>query len=208
MIFKEAKMNAQEFWNVIGDYNNQTLFIQIVLLAILVLAIVLSYLKKLNWAAKIALGIANIFIGIAFFAMYGTEPIQIFFAMPLFIISGILFLYEAWKNKDDELNKPSVFQMILLLLYAVYPLVSVAFGATFPQMVTHIMPCPVASLSITVYSGYKRKNRVLLALLTVWGFTGIKSIFFNAYEDLILLICGFYGLFVLIKMFQNGKVEK
>lgn len=108
-------MSAQEFWNVIGNYNNQTLFIQIVLLSILVLAIVLSYLKKLNWAAKIALGIANLFIGIAFFADYGTEPIQIFFAMPLFIVSGILFLYEAWKNKDDELNKPSVFQIILEL---------------------------------------------------------------------------------------------
>ena len=201
-------MSAQEFWNVIGNYNNQTLFIQIVLLSILVLAIVLSYLKKLNWAAKIALGIANLFIGIAFFADYGTEPIQIFFAMPLFIVSGILFLYEAWKNKDDELNKPSVFQIILLSLYAVYPLFSVAFGATFPQMVTHIMPCPVTSLSIVAYSGYKLKNRVLLALLTIWGFTEIKSIFFNVYEDLILLICGFYGLFVLIKMFQNGKVKK
>ena len=126
----------------------------------------------------------------------------------LFIVSGILFLYEAWKNKDDELNKPSVFQIILLSLYAVYPLFSVAFGATFPQMVTHIMPCPVTSLSIVAYSGYKLKNRVLLALLTIWGFTGIKSIFFNVYEDLILLICGFYGLFVLIKMFQNGKVKK
>ena len=59
-------------------------------------------------------------------------------------------------------------------------------------MVTYIMPCPVISLSIAVYMGYTRKNRVLLALLTIWGLTGIKSIIFNAYEDTILLIGGLY----------------
>ena len=32
-----------------------------------------------------------------------------------------------------------------------------------------------------------------LALLTLWGLTGIKSIFFHAYEDTILLLCGLYG---------------
>ena len=54
------------------------------------------------------------------------------------------------------------------------------------------MPCPVISLSIVVYAGYKRTNKVLLALLTIWGLTGIKSIIFNAYEDTILLIGGLY----------------
>ncbi len=58
----------------------------------------------------------------------------------------------------------------------------------FPQMVTHIMPCPVVSLSIAVYAGYNKKNKLLLAMLTVWGLTGIKSVIFSAYEDIILLI--------------------
>ena len=54
--------------------------------------------------------------------------------------------------------------------------------------------CPVISLSIVVYAGYERKNKVLLALLTIWGLTGIKSVIFNAYEDIILLVCGLYGI--------------
>lgn len=88
---------------------------------------------------------------------------------------------------------------MLLLLYLGYPLLSMLLGGAFPQMVTYIMPCPVVSLSIAVYAGYIRKNKLLLVLLTVWGLTGIKSILFHAYEDIILLICGFYGIWLLAK---------
>ena len=69
------------------------------------------------------------------------------------------------------------------------------------------MPCPVVSLSITVYAGYKNKNKLLLALLTLWGFTGIKSVFFNAYEDLILLICGLYGAVLLFYEIKASKTK-
>lgn len=72
-------------------------------------------------------------------------------------------------------------------------------------MVTYIMPCPVISLSIAVYSGYKRKNKLLLVLLTIWGLTGIKSIIFSAYEDIILLICGLYGILLIVNEIKPVK---
>ncbi|HJB28765.1 MAG TPA: hypothetical protein IAA06_08215 [Candidatus Blautia faecavium] len=198
-------MNAQAFWNVIGNYNEQTKLIQIGLLIFLTLAITLSYIGKVNWAAKFALGITNLFIGIGFFAWYGTEPIQKFFALPLYLLCGILFLYESWHNKNDLLEKPTSFQSLLIVLYLLYPFISVVLGNSFPQMVTYIMPCPIVSLSITVYAGYKRKNKLLLLLLTIWGFTGIKSVIFNAYEDIILLICGFYGIALMVNEIKQSK---
>lgn len=198
-------MDAQAFWNVIGNYNKQTWAIQIVLIIFLAFSIVLSYMQKIKWTAKFSLGIANLFIGIAFFARYGTEPIQKLFAMPLYLFCGILFLFEAWKYKDDALEKPNIVQVIFLLLYSVYPIISMLLGNSFPQMVTYIMPCPVISLSIAVYASYKRKNKALLALLTIWGLTGIKSIIFNAYEDIILLICGLYGTVLLIREIRQSK---
>ena len=67
------------------------------------------------------------------------------------------------------------------------------------------MPCPVISLSIAVYAGYERKNKILLALLTVWGLTGIKSIIFHAYEDIILLVCGLYGMILLINEIEQSE---
>ena len=196
-------MDAQAFWNVIGNYNKQTWIIQIILFTFMLLAIMLSYMQKVKWAAKFSLGIVNLFIGIAFFAWYGTEPIQKFFALPLYLLSGGLFFYESWRNKDDMIKRPNLIQITLLLLYLLYPAVSMLLGNSFPQMVTYIMPCPVISLSIAVYAGYKRKNKVLLTLLTIWGLTGIKSVIFNAYEDIMLLIAGIYGVCILFKMYRT-----
>lgn len=100
-------MGTQVFWNVIGQYNSQTWIIQIILLIFMISAMALSYMQTVRWAAKFALGITNLFIGIVFFAWYGTEPIQKFFALPLFLLCGILFLWESQKYKADMLEKPS-----------------------------------------------------------------------------------------------------
>ena len=191
-------MDAQAFWVVIGAYNQHTIAAQAVLLVFLAFSVILSYQRKNPWMAKFALGIANLFIGIVFFAWYGTEPIQKYFALPLYLLCGGLFLYESWCNREDFLEKPDTIQALLLLFYVCYPLVSVMLGNRFPQMVTYIMPCPVVRLSIAVYAGCQKKNKLLLALLTVWGLTGIKSVIFSAYEDLILLACGLYGVMLLV----------
>ena len=52
-------MDAQVFWDVIGNYNRQTWIIQIALLVFLLIAVALSYTKKIKWAAKFSLGIIN-----------------------------------------------------------------------------------------------------------------------------------------------------
>lgn len=44
-----------------------------------------------------------------------------------------------------------------------------------------------------------------LALLTVWGLTGIKSVIFSAYEDIILLICGLYGVVLLVSEIKHSS---
>lgn len=192
-------MDTQLFWNVIGNYNQQTIIIQIALLIFLLVAVVSTFTKKIKWLAKFALGITNLFVGIVFFGIYGTEAIQKFFALPLFLLSGFLFLYESIKNKEDIIDKPNLWQILLLMLYIFYPIISILLGNSFPQMITYIMPCPIISLGIVIYSCYKKRNKLLLVLLTIWGLTGIKSIIFNAYEDMILLLCGLYGVLLVKK---------
>lgn len=178
-----------------------------VLLLFLILSIALSYAGKIKWLAKFSLGIANLFIGIVFFAWHGTEAIQRFFALPLYLLIGFLFLYESRCNKEDSLEKPSLPQLLLLALYLLYPFISVLSGNHFPQMVTYIMPCPIVSLSIAVYGGYKKKNKLLLSLLILWGLTGVKSVIFHAYEDIILLICGIYGIKLLADDLRLKRIK-
>lgn len=195
-------MDAAVFWKVIGEYNEQTILFQTALLLLLAAGLLLSYTGKIKWAAKLVLGLANLYIGIVFFGIFGTEPIQKFFALPLYLGCGGLFLFECVRNKDDSLDKPQRWQVLLLLLFALYPLISYLLGSTFPEMVTYIMPCPIVSVSIAIYSGYRKKNWLLLLLLTIWGLTGIKSLIFSAYEDIILLIAGIYGVCILFKAYR------
>ena len=198
-------MDSTVFWDVIGTYNSQTKFFQIIILNFILVGLALSYTRKVKWAAKLVLGLSNLFIGIAFFGVFGTEPIQKYFALPLYLICGSLFLTECFKNKNDTLNSPNKLQLFLIALCALYPVVSFALGNQFPKMVTYIMPCPIISLSIAIYSGYQKKNKVLLLLLTVWGLTGIKSLIFSAYEDMILLLCGMYGIYLIWAANKNEK---
>jgi hypothetical protein len=193
-------MSASSFWNVIAEYNKHTLFIQVILLAFIIISIIAAYIRHLNFLPKIALGIGCLFIGIVFFLYYGTEPLQFLFAAPLFIVSGILFIYEAKINKSDIMKKPNIITSILFVIVLLYPLISYMLGNIYPTTVLLIMPCPMVSLCILIYSCYNRRNRLLMVLLILWGMTGIKSLFFNVYEDLILLTCGFYGIYLMIIM--------
>ncbi len=188
-------MEASIFWNIIAQYNTQTIYVQIALFVLLAISVAVSYKKRKGWACKMMLSFLNLFIGIAFFIQFGTEPIQNYFALPLYILVGVLFAYETIKTRDDALNKPTPVQLFLAGLYLAYPLVSMACGNEFPRMVTHIMPCPVATISIVLYSLYNKKNPILMGLLAVWGLTGVKAIPFKAYEDLILLAAGIYGVY-------------
>ncbi len=198
-------MDAEAFWAVIGRYNQATWGIQAVLLAAVAAGIITASLQRAVWLPKVTLGITNLFLGVVFFLYYGTEPIQTFFAAPLYIAVGILFLWEGIRYRDSAFVRFNRVQWALLALVMLYPVVSLCMGHTFPQMVVCIMPCPVVSLSILVYSCYAHKNKFLLALLTLWGLTGIKSVFFNAWEDMILLLCGVYCLCLFIGEIKRAK---
>ena len=201
-------MTAESFWNSIVLYNQNTKNIQPVFLLLIIVSVIFSLSGKIKNFAKIALGAANLFIAISFFGFYGTENIQKFFALPLYALCGILFIYEAFKNKDDRLALSSSIQLILLFLYCLYPVISAMLNHRFPKIVTYIMPCPIISLSIALYSCYSKKNKLLMLLLVLWGLTGIKALFFNVYEDLILLLCAIYGIFILVKEFRAARKNK
>ena len=200
-------MDANIFWEIIGYYNSKTILIQIIFFCLLVFSFILSYTGKIKWLVKMILGIINIYMGIIFFGYYGTEKIQKYFALPLFIICGFLFIFECIKNKNDVIEKINKWQIILLILYIMYPIISILLGNKFPKMVTYIMPCPLISLSIILYSGYRIKNKLLLVIMSLWGLTGIKAFFFNAYEDIILLVCGIYCIIVLLKQYKIIKIN-
>lgn len=191
-------MDASEFWKVISNYNRATYLLQIVILVALVMSCMLARRKKVVWLPKVAYGLTSIYLAVVFFLVFGTEPIQYFFAFPLYLILGSTFIYEAVKHKDEYFEKFTIVQWLIAGLVVVYPLVSIIQGKTFPEMLLYIMPCPVVCIGIIIWLGYRRRNLLSLALLTIWGLTGIKAFFFDAYEDIILFAIGIYALMLLI----------
>ncbi len=196
-------MDASVFWDVIGNYNTFTWIYQCVIAISLLISAGLAVLKNKAWLLKAALGVGNIFIGVVFFLVYGTEAIQKYFAAPLFLLTGLLLFREAVMYRNVKLGKPGAVQWILLLMFIIYPMASFLLGHTFPRIVTYIIPCPFISLSIAVYSCYEQKSKLILLLLTIWGVTGLKAFFVNAFEDIILLICGLFCLWILIRTMRR-----
>ena len=98
-------MNADSFWKVIGNYNQSTLFVQVILGICLILAYVVARKDKLRWLPKVVYGSICIFLAIVFFLIFGTEPIQLYFAFPLFLLLGLVFIFEAVRNKREEFQK-------------------------------------------------------------------------------------------------------
>ncbi len=196
-------MNTEVFWMVIGNYNNATWLIQIFLFLFFIGSIFLTYRYHIYHAPKLVLGVNLLFVGIVFCLHFGVEAIQKFFAAPLFIASGVLFLYEGTVRKEEKIRKFDISGKVLLIAVFLYPLLSILFGHQFPQMTTYIMPCPLVSFAILFYTRYEKKNKLLMILLIIWGLTGVKSMFFNVFEDLILLACGIYGI---IHMNMGGKM--
>lgn len=188
-----------------GNFNQETWIIQSILLLAIIASVTLAYYRKVVWLPKIILGATNFFIAIVFFICYGTEPVQTFFAAPLYLAISILFLLEGIKYSDSLFIPFNKVQWSLLILVVLYPAVSLTLGHSFPQMVIYITPCPVISMSIVIYSCYEHKNKALLMLLAIWGITGIKSYFFNVLEDSILLICGIYCIGLFVKEIKRTK---
>ncbi len=187
-------MEASNFWKVISNYNSSTYVLQIAILSVLVASCILARKEKFVWLPKVSYGLTTIYLAFVFFLGFGTEPIQYFFAFPLYLLLGSTFIFEAVKHKDEKFEKFTKTQWLFGGLVAIYPLVSIVQGKTFPEILLYIMPCPVVCIGIIIWLGYKRKNLLSLALLTTWGLTGIKAFFFDAYEDLILFAIGIYAL--------------
>lgn len=200
-------MDASKFWKVISNYNSATYLLQIVILIALVVSCMLARKEKLVWLPKVAYGLTSIYLAVVFFLVFGTEPIQYFFAFPLYLLLGFTFIFEAVKHKGEHFEKLTTVQWLFAGLVAIYPLVSIVQGKTFPEILLYIMPCPVVCIGIIIWLGYKRRNLLSLALLAIWGLTGIKAFFFDAYEDLILFAIGIYALVILILEIKKRSGE-
>lgn len=196
-----------EFWNTIGNYNLETVGIQVVFSILLIGILGISFLKKnrlVTLSTFTIFGLLFLFVGVYFFLITDKSFTANIFG-PLFILIGCLFLYGLLNDKT-EIQQPTKFQFLLYALVLLYPLVSFVLNHRYPQQVWYILPCPIASFALITVCRFKKRNDLLCILLIIWGLTGVKAFIFDVKEDLILLIVGTYGLvdFIRFKRINLG----
>jgi hypothetical protein len=199
--------STEDFWNIIGTYNLETVYIQVVLSILLIGILVISFFRKNRFITLLVhtiFGTIFLFVGVYFFLITDKSHTAMIFG-PLFILIGCLFLYGIL-NPKTEIQQPTKFQFFLYALALSYPLISLALNHHYPQQVWYILPCPIASLALITVCRFNKRNDLLSILLIIWGLTGVKAFIFDVKEDLILLIIGIYGLIEFV-MYKRAKTE-
>jgi hypothetical protein len=186
------------FWQVISHYNQHTLLIQLFFCAALIGSVIFAIRHKAMSLPKLALAASNLYVGIVFFFVFDRSPVGLYFAGPLFLLVGALFLYDGLKYSQVPFNNFSGLSLLVLVITVLYPLVSYLLGHHYPAQVLYILPCPLISLSILLYLQYPQRSAFLMVLMIIWALTGVKAFIFNVLEDLILLIVGIYAIYRMV----------
>lgn len=190
---------AEQFWIVISNYNQATWHIQICFIVFIILAVILAMRTRLVFLPKVILSLSCLYTGVIFFFIFDQSVTAFLFAGPLFIATGFLFSYDALRHKEIEFKKFTPGSITMLVMCILYPAVSFLLGHRYPAQVLYILPCPLISIGIVIYSRYKTRLFFLQILMIIWAVTGLpKAFIFDVMEDLILFMAGMYGICVMI----------
>ena len=130
-------MDAQIFWKVIRAYNMDTGACKSSSCSFSWLCSRCPYTQKAPWAAKFALGIANLWIGLAFSPVMDQNLSRSILRFRSICSSAFCSCMRAGTTERIRSKSPTAAQALLLLLWLLYPLVSLLLGNAFPQMVTY-----------------------------------------------------------------------
>jgi hypothetical protein len=188
---------AEQFWRVISAYNEATIFAQAALCLLILASVALAAKRNLHVLPRISLSSSCMFVGIVFFFVYDRSATALWFAGPLFVLIGLLFALDAFKNARAEFMPFTAGAYAMCALVLAYPLASRLLGHTYPGQVLYILPCPLVSLGIVIYARYRERLLVLELLMILWAVTGLpKAFIFDVHEDLILFAAGLYGMYI------------
>ena len=209
---------TETFWNQMEAYNNATLPVQIIMVAIAVILTCFVFAKpntKTNILMKVFLSFAFAWNGIVFFLIYANGPISTFLGAPLFIIVAILFVVDIFMKKIEfrfpDLKWQKYITLSWVLLVFLYPLIGQALGHSYPKTCMPMAPCPLTVFAIAlVTAAIPKVDKKVYILLLPWALIGLPKCLgaLECYEDCILFVAGVYGLIMLVKNWKViGKIK-
>jgi hypothetical protein len=194
----QLPFSPEQFLGVFAAYNNAVWPMQIVLMIAALGTIVLALYPCAHSDRMISTILALLWIwtGIAYHLAHFSSINKAAYAFAAAcIVQGGLFLWMTFRGTmmyqpESGWRKNSG---VLFLLYAlaIYPLLGLLFGHTYPNAPTFGAPCPTTIFTLGMLAWTRKAPRILLIVPIVWSVVGFSAaVTMGIYEDIGLLLAG------------------
>ncbi len=200
MALMEYPFTQQQFLNVFAQYNLAVFPLQVLFYVLGIAALVFA-LKKTAGSARIIaliLGFFWFWMGLVYHIGFfrAINPAATLFGI-MFIVQAALLLYcGVVKNQlgFGFSRDRYTFVSLVLVVYAmaIYPVIGIWAGQSYPQLPTFGLPCPTTIFTFGIFLLADRKfPHVLLVIPVIWSFIGFfAALSFGVTEDYALIVAG------------------
>ena len=206
----------EQFLDVFRQYNISVWPMQVILIALALVATFFSIFKK-SYSDKIIISVLAflwLWMGIVYHLLYFSSINKAAILLgSLFIIQGLLlFYFGIIKNElrfQFNLNKYGMAGMALIMFaLIVYPLLGYWLGHVYPSSPTFGLPCPttIFTFGMLLFSSFRVPFLVII-IPVIWSIIGFSAaVSLGMKEDTGLLVAGFVCIIMIIH--KNKGLKK
>lgn len=195
--------NVEPFWMTLQSFRDDTFIVQIfIIIAYLCILFLITKQEgsRTDVIIKIILSSIFIFNSIVCFLIYFNElPMAKFFAGPLYLAIGYLFLVDIMAKRIHFTFNISPLRRFLAFTFIILTFLFPVFGMFSGHGMIALpgVPCPLAIFTLALLSAaIPRVDNIIVFMLLAWVLVNIPKIFgyVGCYEEIILILAGAYVL--------------
>ena len=188
---------SEQFFGVFEQYNTTVFPVQLILIALGIVALILVHSRKSTSNSLIAgfLGILWLWTGIVYHLTFFSPINQAAYIFGgIFILQGIFFFIELLREKLEFTFNGTAREYIgyffILFGLVIYPIISYFLEGSFSRTIALGLPCPTTIMTfgfLMVTSN--RLSKYLLIIPILWAIIGTgAAINFGVYQDYVMLL--------------------
>ena len=204
---------VEQFNGVFRQYNTSVWPVQVILLALAVVAIAFVAFPRRWSGVGVSAILASLWawLGIAYHLSFLTaiNPLAYGFAAAS-VLGALVFLWQGVLRKRLAFRfatnaRTAVGLLLVVFALAIYPAWSLFAGRRYPELATFGLPCPTTIFTIGLLAfTVSPYPRVSLVVPVLWSLIGSQAAFFlGVSQDLGLLVAGLVGI-VLMALPKHG----
>ena len=203
----------ETFWGVGGNYNSDTIVVQIIMELLLFAGfIMVDFIKKQKFVTlvKVLFAIEFIWIGIEYFLIHGIpEYNNVLNSIPFFAI-GLCWIEDAISKRTNAQITYGKKSLFLYLIWPLFFVLTFVCGRTWPNIFGIVFPCNTITMALIWLNIHSSKKNYLLAGILVLMATpgGLFNVFyFKVYEDWLMVLMGITTLVNFIYQYRIKKTK-